>query len=88
MAKCEFLEECSFFSHEVGYSPTLYEEMKARFCFADWQSCARLEAAEKLPPGTVPKDLIPTDHARVQRLVELVAAGQYPDHSTETTPRL
>jgi hypothetical protein len=87
MAKCEFMDECSFFTHEVGYSPELMEEMKERFCYGDWASCVPLEAGATLPVGTVPRDLLPTDHERLRKLSEFAEKGILPDPA-ETTPHI
>jgi hypothetical protein len=78
MAICEFMDECSFFSEEVGYSPELWEEMKLVYCHGNWSSCARLEAAALLPVGTVPKDLMPSEHDRVRILAKAGEEGLLP----------
>ena len=78
MATCRYTEECSFFTDEVGYSPELWHEMKSIYCYGDWSLCARLEAAALLPEGTVPQDLMPSEHDRVKDLVREAEEGHIP----------
>lgn len=73
---CEFIEMCSFFSHEVGYSPELWKEMQAIYCFGDASRCARLEAMSVVPAWAIPADLMPSEHDRIRQLGADVAAGR------------
>lgn len=69
MSRCEWTEACTFFNDEIGYSPELQADMRAEFCLGDSTHCARLEAIADLPIEEIPDDLIPTDHARLERLI-------------------
>lgn len=70
VTRCAWTEACSFFTDEVGYSIDLQGTMRASYCMGDNTNCARLDAINYLPFNKIPQDLIPTDHERLQQLID------------------
>lgn len=70
MTRCEWTDACPFFSDEVGYSIDLQAQMRIRYCMGDNTDCARLRSIEYLPLNKIPFDLIPTEHERLDKLIE------------------
>ncbi len=73
MAQCECLEKCPFFLDQMENMPALAQQLKQRFCMADWASCARHLVFEALGPGRAPATLFPVDVARAR---EVIAANR------------
>lgn len=75
MAECIRTETCIFFTDEVGYSPELWDEMRAAFCLVGDKSCARFRLLAYMTAEEVPRDLIPTDAERADALIAECEAG-------------
>jgi hypothetical protein len=75
MAKCEYTTECVFFTDEVGYSPELWDEMRAAYCLVGDRTCALLRVLACMVREDIPDDLIPTDAARADELIAACKAA-------------
>ncbi len=84
MSTCKYTGICAFFTDAVGYSPDLWEEMKAIYCHGDWKTCARLEAAGFLALEDIPDELLPSDFGRVKELARSAEAAHTPPTTLET----
>ena len=69
MPSCANTPECPFFN-DGGYSPQLNDAMKKRYCLANNPECARRRAIETIGREAVPNDLLPTDDARLDVLLD------------------
>ena len=67
--KCKELETCSFFNEVIKDMPATAEMMKRRFCFGDFESCARVMVFRASGAGSVPRDLAPNDRQRADKII-------------------
>jgi hypothetical protein len=69
MAECIRTNTCIFFTDEVGYSPELWNDMRAAYCLVGDESCARFRLLAYMTAEEIPRDLIPTDTDRADALI-------------------
>lgn len=70
MSVCEWSKVCPFFADEIGYSIGLFSAFRSEYCYGDQSRCVRLIAVDYLPLNEIPDDLLPTDHERLEELVQ------------------
>ena len=86
MATCKYTSACVFFTDEVGYSPELWDEMRAAYCLVGNEACARLRVLACVAPVDIPDDLIPTDTERADAII--AACKEAPERlATASVPR-
>ena len=66
MSRCERLQSCPFFNDQMAHMPVLADQIKKRYCFREWDSCARFRVFKALGPDA----LLP--------MIELVAIDSPP----------
>ena len=49
MEKCEYIQECAFYSGQLADKPTEADFLKEVFCLKKPSSCARFRRAEQAP---------------------------------------
>jgi len=81
MAECIRTKACIFFTDEVGYSPQLWEEMKAAYCLVGNADCARFRLLPYMRPEEIPHDLIPSDSERADEMIAEFTAGSGSEHT-------
>lgn len=68
MGRCDNLADCALFNHRMANMPMVADALKRRFCWGDWDRCARFLVHERALP--VPHDLYPEDVDRAARIVD------------------
>jgi hypothetical protein len=65
---CPVLSACPFFADRITNMPSTAELLKRRYCWADYERCARWAVRQKLGKETVPRDLFPHETARAEAI--------------------
>jgi hypothetical protein len=70
LTECTELKNCPFFNNELKNQPALADLLKFQYCKTNPDSCARLQARDKIGPRKVPTDLAPNQHDRLKKLMQ------------------
>jgi hypothetical protein len=66
---CEKLPTCIFFNDQMEKMPGVADLLKAQYCHAAFDQCARFRVAARLGGANVPRDLYPNNTARADTLL-------------------
>ncbi len=70
MSGCEFTTTCHLLVDMKAFAPDLQSRYETEYCWADHCQCARFVATKAMGPEAVPFDLLPSETARANLLIE------------------
>ena len=68
--ECIYLETCPFFAETLTDMPSFTETLKSKYCYGDFEKCARHALRETMTPEEIPDNLFPHQLERVNLILK------------------